>query len=277
LNIFQALILGIIQGATEFAPVSSSAHLVLVPWWLGWNIPNIVFDTTLHLGTLLAVLLYFYRDLWDIITAWVIALFRPSQRTSTAMLGWWIIIGTIPAALAGVLLKDFFERIFSAPTAVAALLIVTGIILALAERFSEPWREMADMLWLDTVLIGIAQAVDILPGISRSGATISTGLWRGLNRDQAARFSFLLSVPIILGTGMKQLIDLVRHPVVAQAANSAGAGTLELLVGGLAAAVVGVLVIRFLLKYLQRGTLYPFAVYCWAAGAITLIATLVWR
>jgi undecaprenyl-diphosphatase len=277
LNIFQALILGIVQGATEFAPVSSSAHLVLVPWWLGWTIPDVVIDTTLHLGTLVAVLLFFYRDLWDIITAWVTALFRPSQRTFTAMLGWWIILGTIPAALAGVFLKDFFESVFAAPAAVAALLIVTGFILALAERFSEPWRELPDLLWLDAVLIGIAQAVAILPGISRSGATISTGLWRGLNREQAARFSFLLSVPIILGTGLKQLFDLVRHPAVTAAAHAGGTGAPELLIGALAAAVVGLLVIRYLLKYLQRGTLYPFAIYCWAAGLISLVATLAWR
>jgi undecaprenyl-diphosphatase len=277
LNILQALILGIVQGITEFAPVSSSAHLVLVPWWLGWSIPSVVFDTTLHLGTLIAVLLFFYRDLWDIVTAWVVALFRPSQRTSTAMLGWWIIIGTIPAALAGVILKDFFESVFSTPAAVAVLLIVTGIILALAERFSERWRALPDLLWLDAVLIGVAQAVAILPGISRSGATISTAMWRGVNRDQAARFSFLLSVPIILGTGLKQLFDLVRHPALAHATSGTGAGAIELLVGAVAAAVVGVVVIRYLLKYLQRGTLYPFAVYCWAAGALSLIATLVWR
>ncbi len=277
MNIFQALILGIVQGATEFAPVSSSAHLVLVPWWLGWNIPDLVFDTTLHLGTLIAVVLFFYRDLWDIITAWVAALFQPSQRTYTAMLGWWIILGTIPAALAGVFLKDFFESVFSSPAAVAALLILTGIILALAERFSELWRELPDLLWLDALLIGVSQALAILPGISRSGATISTGLWRGLKREHAARFSFLLSIPIILGTGLKQLFDLVRHPAAAAAAQGAGTGALELLIGALAAVVVGLLVIRYLLKYLQRGTLYPFAAYCWAAGLISLVATLVWR
>jgi undecaprenyl-diphosphatase len=271
LNILQALILGIVQGATEFAPVSSSGHLVLVPWWLGWPIPGVVFDTTLHLGTVLAVVLFFYRDLLEIIVAWVTSLARPGRRTPKAMLGWWIILGTIPAALAGVLLKDFFESVFSSPAAVAALLVVTGLILAAAERFTERWRDLPGMLWLDAVLIGVAQAVAILPGISRSGATISVGLWRGFKREEAARFSFLLSVPIILGTGLKQLLDLVRHPALRQAAN--GAGAVELLVGAVAACLVGLWVIRYLLKYLQRGTLYPFAFYCWAVGLVTLIAT----
>jgi len=271
LNILQALILGIIQGATEFAPVSSSGHLVLVPWWLGWPIPNVIFDTTLHLGTVLAVILFFYRDLWEIIVAWVTSLVRPSQRTPKAMLGWWIILGTIPAALAGVLLKDFFEGAFSSPPAVAALLIVTGLILAAAERFTERWRDLPEMLWLDAVLIGVAQAVAILPGISRSGATLSAGLWRGFKREEATRFSFLLSIPIILGTGLKQLLDLIRHPALRHAAN--GAAAPELLIGAVAACVVGLWFIRYLLKYLQRGTLYPFALYCWVVGLVTLIAT----
>jgi undecaprenyl-diphosphatase len=274
LNIIQALILGIVQGATEFAPVSSSAHLVLVPWWLGWDIPGIAFDTTLHLGTLLAVVLVFYRDLWDIIVAWFTTLPRPSQWTPQALLGWWIILGTIPAALVGILLQDTFERAFSAPTAVAALLFLTGLFLAAAERYTERWRDLPDMLWLDALVIGVAQAIAILPGVSRSGATMSAGLWRGFKREETARFSFLLSVPIILGTGLKQLLDLVRHPALQQP--SVGTGTAELLIGAVAAAIVGFLTIRYLLKYLQRGALYPFAVYCCGVGLISLVGAALW-
>jgi undecaprenyl-diphosphatase len=263
-----------VQGITEFFPVSSSAHLVLAPWWFGWSIPKdfvVVFSTTLHLGTIFAVILFFYRDLWAIIVAWLQSLFYPSARTTEAYLGWWIILGTIPAALAGVLWQGFFESVFSAPVAVAALLLVTGMILALTERYTERWRNLSDILWVDALLIGIAQAFAILPGISRSGATISAGLWRGIEREQAARFSFLLSVPIIVGTGLKELLDLAQHPV------ADGPGGPVLLIGVLASAIAGYFAIHYLLKYLQHGVLYPFAVYCWAAGLASLVAaTIIW-
>lgn len=267
MNIFQALILGCVQGLTEFLPISSSAHLVLVPWWLDWGQPGLSFDAVLHLGTIVAVVVYFYRDLWRIVAAWVRALLLRGASTPTARLGWWLILGTIPAVTLGLALENFFEHLFGFPLGVAALLLVTGVILALSERLSSRVRALDDLCWVDALLIGLAQACAIAPGISRSGATIGAGLARGLKRADAARFSFLLSVPVIVGTGLKELLSLLTRPEQA--------GQWHLLAAGfLTAAVTGYLAIHFLLRYLQRRNLYPFAVYCWAVGAISLLAVL---
>ena len=266
MTIFQALILGIVQGATEFLPISSSGHLVLVPWWLGWGSLDLAFATTLHLGTVVAVIAYFYRDLWEIALAWLRSLMR-REMTSKAWLGWWLILGTVPAVVLGLALEDFLESLFGSPPAVAALLLVTGAILALSEYLGSRRRDMDDLGWLDAVIIGFAQACAIAPGLSRSGTTIAASLARGLKREDAARFSFLLSVPIIVGVGLMQLLDLASEsPQVGQLG--------ALAVGFLAASVTGYFAIRFLLRYVQRGTLYPFAIYCWAVGGISFIAAL---
>ena len=266
MDILQALILGIVQGATEFLPVSSSGHLVLVPWWLGWDPPDLVFDTTLHLGTIIAVIVFFYRDLLEIAVAWLRGLAQ-RKMTSKAWLGWWLILGTIPAALLGVLLEDFFQSLFGAPATVAGLLLVTGFILAIAERLGSRQRSLDELGWLDAVVIGCGQALAIAPGISRSGTTIAAGLLRGLRREEAARFSFLLSIPIIVGTGLVQLYHLTK------AVQPAGQTTV-LALGFVAAAVTGYLAIRFLLHYLQQHNLYPFAIYCWVVGLVSLVAAL---
>ncbi len=267
MDIFQAFILGFVQGATEFVPVSSSAHLVLVPWWLNWDSPGLQFDTILHLGTIVAVIAYFYRDLWEIVVSWVRAVLRHGTACPTSRLGWWLILGTVPAAVLGAVLEDFFEGMFGYPPGVAAFLIVTGVILALSERLGKRLRSLDDLGWLDALVIGLAQACAIAPGISRSGATIAAGLGKGLKRTDAARFSFLLSVPVILGAGLKQSYDLLTE--------STQAGQLLLLVVGfVAAAITGYLAIYFLLRYLQRRSLYPFAIYCWALGVLSLLAVL---
>ena len=245
MNLIQAIILGIVQGVTEFAPVSSSAHLVLVPWALGWPNPGIAFDTILHWGTLTAVLIYFWRDWLRIIKGFFRTLTtrgpwntRPGGRLadSDSRLAWWIIIGTIPAMVLGLAFKDFFESLFSSPPAVGALLLVTAIILVLGEqagrRARDRGRDLGRMNMVDTLLIGLAQAAAIAPGISRSGATISTGLARGLKRDDAARFSFLLGAPIILGAGLIPLLGLIQSGGLARDLPA-------LLVGFLAAAIAG--------------------------------------
>ncbi len=270
MDILQAFILGFVQGATEFLPISSSAHLVLVPWWLGWGQPGLSFDAVLHLGTIVAVVVYFYRDLWHIVVAWVRALLRREASTPTARLGWWLILGTIPAVVLGLALEASFERLFGFPLGVAALLLVTGAILAASERLGSRLRRLDDLGWLDALLIGLAQACAIAPGISRSGATIGAGLARGLKRADAARFSFLLSVPVIVGAGSKEFLDLLARPEQADQWGLLAAGFL-------AAAVTGYLAIHFLLKYLQRRSLYPFAVYCWAFGGVSLLAALLGR
>ena len=264
MNIIQALILGIVQGATEFIPISSSGHLVLAPWLLNWPEPGLVFDTIVHWGTLVAVLSFFWRDIVALATVWVRSLVERSLEQTEARLAWLIIVGTLPAALIGFLWEDFFESLFSSPGWVAALLLVTGGILALSERLGKRLRSLGDLGWLDSVLIGLAQGLSIAPGISRSGATIALGLLRGVKREAAARYSFLLSTPIIFGAGLLQLVELFQ-------AEASGVHWPSLIVGFLAAAISGYVCIRFLLAYLQRGKLYVFATYCWLAGGVSLI------
>lgn len=264
MNIIQALVLGIVQGATEFVPISSSGHLVLVPWLLDWPEPGLVFDTIVHWGTLLAILAVFWRDIIALARAWAGSLVARSLDQTEARLAWLIIVGTLPAALMGFLGEDFFESLFRSPGWVATLLLVTGAILALSERLGKRQLSMGDLSWLDSVLIGLAQGLSIAPGISRSGATIAMGLLRGVKREAAARYSFLLATPIIFGAGLLQLVELFR-------AGAGGAQLAPLIVGFLAAAISGYVCIKFLLAYLQRGRLYVFAAYCWLAGSVSLI------
>jgi undecaprenyl-diphosphatase len=274
MDLFRAIILGIIQGLTEFVPVSSSAHLVLVPWALRWPEPSVAFDAFLHWGTLSAILVYFWRDWLEVVGGFFRSLTargpwntRPGGRLRDpgSRLAWWLILGSIPAALFGLLFKDFLESLFSSPAAVGAFLLVTALILALSERFARGRRMVEQTTLADAAIIGVAQAIAIAPGISRSGATIASGISRGLSRDAAARFSFLLGAPAILGAGLLQLMHLVRDggwdapaPVIAA--------------GFLASAITGYLCINFLLGYLRRGKLYIFAVYCLVIGVAVLIA-----
>lgn len=264
MDIVQAIVLGIVQGATEFIPVSSSGHLVLVPWLLDWDSPGLVFDTVVHWGTLVAVLAYFWRDWWVLITAWLRGLFRWDWRDPNARLMWLIILGTIPAAVIGYVLEDFFEALFGEPVWVSVFLLVTAALLVLSELFGERVRELDDLRAPDALVIGLGQAAAIAPGISRSGATIAVGVFRGLKRAPAARFSFLLSTPIILGAGLFKLANLLSEP-------DPMAQIPALVVGFLAAAIAGYLCIWLLLRYLQRGKLYPFALYCAWVGISCLI------
>jgi undecaprenyl-diphosphatase len=259
MDIFRAIVLGLVQGATEFLPISSSAHLVLLPWLLGWEKPSLEFDTIVHWGTLSAVLSLFWRDLLAISRAWLRGLFRRRIEEDEAKLAWFIIIGTIPGVLAGAFLEDFFESLFGSPSLVALMLLVTGLILSTSELIERRWREREPLTFLDSFIIGVAQACAISPGISRSGATIAMGLICGLKREEATRFSFLLSTPIILGAGLLQLVNLFR-------AGEIKAQFPLLLIGFLTSTVSGWLCIKFLLSYLKRGRLYPFAIYCWLAG-----------
>ena len=277
MNIIQAIILGILQGATEFIPVSSSAHLVLVPWVLGWPSPGLFFDTMLHWGTLAAVVIYFWRDWIAIIKGFVRSLRQtgpwssaPGGRLTDAnnRLAWAIILGSVPAVILGFLFEDYFESLFSSPTAVGAFLIVTAAILSISERLGRRVRTLDRITIVDSLAIGLAQAAAIAPGISRSGATIAAGLGRGLTRDAAARFSFLLGTPAILGAGILQLLGLLQGADATTAWPAAIAGMLM-------AAVVGYLCIKFLLAYLRRGSLYIFAGYCALVGLAVVIANLI--
>ena len=265
MNLFQALLLGVLQGATEFLPVSSSGHLVLIPWLLGWESPGLAFDAMVHWGTALAVIIYFWRDWVDLVAEALRSL--PRIWDGEARLAWLIILGTLPAAIIGYLLEDFFERMFSRPVAAAGFLLVTVALLVASERLGRRERGLDDLAWRDALIIGAAQALAIFPGISRSGATIAAGLTRGLEREPAARFSFLLATPIILGAGLFKGVELVQMGgLMAQAP--------ALIVGFVTAALVGLGCIHFLLSYLRRRRLYPFAAYCALVGLACLLVAL---
>lgn len=271
---FRAAVLGLVQGLTEFVPVSSSGHLVLVPFLLRWPIPDLSFDVAVHLGTALGVIIYFARDLAGIVTGSLRSALRRGSEEDAAnarLLGF-LAIGSIPAGLAGLLLEGLFEDLFTdgesvddagAPV-VAIFLLGTAVILWIAEavharRAEDSGRELRDIGVLDALLIGVFQAFAIAPGLSRSGSTIAAGVFRGLRRDAAARFSFLLSIPAILGAGLVALPDI-----------PADADLGPMLAGAAVAAVTGFAAVSLLLRYLRTRTMRPFAVYCVAFAAISL-------
>lgn len=261
MTIIQALILGLVQGATEFLPVSSSAHLVLVPWLLKWESPGLVFDTVLHLGTLLAVIIYFRKDILQIIVGVLNTLKARNLDDPHGKLGWLIVAGTIPAALIGYLFESRFEQLFGSPAIVLGFLFVTGLILFITERISAKIRLIESLTWKDALLIGLAQAAAIAPGISRSGSTIAAGLALGIKREAATRFSFLLVMPIILGAGILKLKDAFE-------VGFSGSETTMLLIGFTAAAISGYAAISYLLAFVRKHSLYVFAGYCWAVVLI---------
>ncbi len=262
---FQALILGAVQGFTEFLPISSSAHLVLVPTLLGWRRPSLAFDILLHGASLVAVLVYFRAELGQILAG----LRRPGP--GRRLLGL-LVVATIPAAAIGLFLAEPLERTFDRPRAVAIELMATGLILLAAETFARRRRmrsqeedstaeDLAGAVRARSALaIGVAQAVAILPGISRSGVTIAAGLGTGLSRSQAARFSFLMSIPALAGAAILKLPELPRLDL--------GAG--PLIAGFLASLISSYLAIGGMIGYLQRRGLHPFAIYCLVAGPLAL-------
>lgn len=241
-----AATLGIVQGLGEFLPISSSAHLILAPWFFGWPDPGLTFDVALHVGTLVAVVAYFWSDLLRL------AIAAPRPRTPDGRLFWLLLLGAIPGAIAGVLLDDLAEQAFRSPLLIAGTLSLMGLALLAADRIGATDREMHDIGPLDALLIGAAQALAIVPGVSRSGITIAVARARGIERATAARFSFLLGIPLIAGAALFKLRHLADTP---------GALTGPFLVGVLAAALVGAASIAFLLRYLQRAGLGLFVLY----------------
>lgn len=272
MDIIQAIILGMVQGLTEFLPVSSSAHLVFFTDLL--HIPqNVAFDTLLHLGTLVAVVGFFWKDLVRIISSFfssVLDIFRGRfkqglEEKPFKKLSWLLVVGTIPAGLMGILLKNEFEALFNSILYVGFFLIITGLLLWGAERVKPGDKDVKDISFTNALVIGVAQGIAIAPGISRSGATIAAGLFSGLNRELAARFSFLLSIPAILGAALVQAKDIT----------SFDASTAVLIAGFLSAAIFGYLAIKLLLKIIKERSLMIFAYYCWIVGVIVIILSLV--
>lgn len=267
-DLFKAFVLGLVQGASEFLPVSSSGHLVIVPWLFGWPTSTLLFDTVVHLGTLLSILAVFGRDFVAIIQATLRSLpvlFKTRGLTSSltdnnARLGWFIVLGSVPAAITGLLFKDALERLYHTPQAAAFFLAVTALLLAGSEwmnRNAGARAPLAAMSLRQSLLIGLAQAAALAPGISRSGTTIAAALAQGLRREAAARYSFLLGAPAFLGAGLLQVVDtLAVEPSAVLAELPA------LLVGFITSAVCGYAAIRFLLAYVRRNSLYLFSGYC---------------
>ncbi len=270
MTVFQAIILGIVQGLTEFLPVSSSAHLVLVPSAFGWDFDPafaFAFDVLVQMGTLLAVIVYFAPTLREILVAvWSGLRARRPLADPLARLGWLILLATVPAVIAGLLFHDVVEAAFGNTTAVLFFLLFTGAVLAGSDRFGRQQRTLDQLSGVDAIAVGAAQALALLPGISRSGSTISAGLLRGLQRAEAARLSFLMSIPVMIGAGLvglKDLTDLSPDPEL----------LLPVAIGFLTAAVVGYLTIRWLLAYLAGHRLTVFAAYCFIVGILGLVLT----
>lgn len=262
MNVIQALTLGVTQGLTEFLPISSSAHLVLVPWFLGWEDPGLAFDTALHAGTLVAVMAYFRQDLVQLALSWVKSL-RGFDRTDPYQkLSWLVIFGCLPAIAAGLLLEGAIATVFRSPYWIAGMMIGVALLIALAEKVTQQVRSWKEMNLKDALVIGAAQACALIPGTSRSGSTIAAGLFMGLKREDAARFSFLLGFPVILGSAVFQGKKLLASP--------AGSEPLILLLGVAASAISGYFCIRFLIRYLQKHGMAPFIVYRLALGLLIL-------
>lgn len=248
-----AAVWGLVQGLTEFLPISSSGHLVLVPAIFGFEEPGLAASVMLHVGTLLAVLAYFRRD--------ILKLFHLRRDPEARRILLLLVIGTIPAAIVGLALNGPIEAVFTEPWLVAIALMVTGVVLLFSLLVARGTRLLAQARWTDGLVVGLAQAFALLPGISRSGMTITAGMAQGLQRREAARYSFLLSIPAIAGAGLLDGLDLVES----------GGFSADLLVGMVVAAVVGYLAIALLIRVLVRVGLLPFALYCLAFGAVAYV------
>ncbi|HUI56393.1 MAG TPA: undecaprenyl-diphosphatase UppP [Bryobacteraceae bacterium] len=270
--ILQVIVLGVIQGLTEFLPVSSTAHLYLTSWFLGWQAEALNYDIMLHLGTLLAVLLYFFKDWVQIVgQGFGIEVGHDSELHHNHMLLWLLAIGTIPIGLVGYVFKEQAETTWRSPWVIGAMLIVVGIFLWLAENWSRKVRDLASMTLLDSVVIGVGQALAVVPGTSRSGITISAGLFRNLTRESAARFSFLLSTPAIAGAAAKTLWDMHKQHVLHSVLET------PFIVGVLVSGLTGCLVIAWFLHYLRRAGLRPFVYYRLIFGIIVLALAFIRR
>lgn len=260
-----AAILGVVQGLTEVLPISSSAHLILIPRFLHWPESGLTFDVALHLGTLLALCLYFWRDIIELCLNFFSALAGKGLHSPASRLPFCIIAGTIPAAIAGKTLEEPIERIFrSSPMIIASVLILFALILAFADTTgAKRWR-MDRITLKAALLIGLAQSLALVPGVSRSGITITAALLIGFNRESAARFSFLLSLPIVAGAGLLKLGHLAQDGIPQGEA-------LPMLIGIATSALFGYLSVAFLLRLVQRASLYPFVWYRLLAGGATIV------
>lgn len=267
-TLIEAIVLGIVQGLAEFLPISSSGHLILVPWLAGWPSHGLTFDLALHLGTSAALLGYFWRD-WLALAQGVLAglTSAKARQSDDWRLAWLIVLGCIPAAVVGVLFEDVIETTVRQPALIATLLMVFGVVMLVADRVGRKQRVLNQVTLTDALVIGCAQVLALMPGVSRSGITLTAGLFQGLDRSAAARFSFLLSAPITIAAALFKLRILLREPL-------SGSEVVVFLVGIVTAGVVGALAIGFLLRYIQRQPLDAFVWYRLLFGAFVLTTAL---
>ncbi len=265
MNILHALVLGALQGLTEVLPISSSAHLILVPKLLGWAESGLTFDVALHLGTFIALALYFWRDIFDLIYNFIGSLSGKGFQTPGNRLPWYIIIATIPAAIVGKSFEEPIEEIFRhSPTIICTVLMAFALLLAFADTTGAKRWKLDRITLKSATLVGLAQCLALIPGVSRSGITITAALLLGFNRETSARFSFLLSLPIVFGAAVLKVGHLLKTGIPP-------GETTPLLVGVASSAVFGYLSVMFLLKLVQRYSLYPFVWYRLAVGVLFLI------
>lgn len=255
----QALILGIVQGVTELLPISSSAHLAIIPWLFNWNIPE-YFDVALHFGTLLAIALFFWND-WMILIKGAYNQVIHKQKNSDARMFWYIVIATIPGGIIGFLLDHFMEDALTKPLIIAIALIIMGIILYMVDKNAPSKTTYKDINFRQTFLIGVSQSLAFIPGVSRSGVTMTTARAMGIERESAAKYSFMLSAPIVLAATVLKMKDFVFNA--------------EFFIGVISSFLVGAFVIKFLLKYLQKGSFKVFAIYRVIFGLIIIANILI--
>ena len=270
MDFLYSVILGAIQGLTEFWPVSSSGHLVIAHDLLDFEFSSdLGFDVALHLGTLLALLVFFYKDIYRYILSFIKSFANWNiKKDLDQRIAWYIFVATFPAAIAGYFLDDIAETLFRNLWLVAGMLVLFGIFFIIFEKLFPKIYELDKLSWYGAILIGVAQAIALVPGVSRSGITIITGMSQGLKRSVAAKFSFLLSIPIVFGAGLKKILDV-------SAEGLAGSEWAVMAVGFIVSASVGYLAIKFLLKYLQNNPLNVFAYYRFALAAVVIIYAVV--
>ena len=274
MSVFQAFILGLTQGLTEFLPISSSAHLIIIPWLFNWHFLldhpefNKTFDVALHAGTFLAVLAYFWRDIVELLRAWGGSIARRSIRTPQERLVWLLLVSTIPAGFIGVAFESFVEDRLGKPYLIAIMMFVFALVMWYVDMHARLQRDIKKVGLVDALLIGFAQALALAPGVSRSGITMVMGMARGFTREAAARYSFLLTIPVIGGAAAYKAVQVAHHGLPAGAA-------LPFVVGMATAAVSGFAAVWFLLAYLRRHNFAPFVLYriLAAAAILVIIAT----
>ncbi len=262
MDTLHTILLALLQGLTEFLPISSSAHLILLPRLLGWSDQGLAFDVAVHVGTLMAVVFYFRHDVQRLLGAWFASCLS-GQMTTDARLAWLLLLGTVPVVVAGLLLHDVVETYLRSPLVIALATIGFGILLGVADRYGRQVRSEESLTLMDVIWIGLAQALALIPGTSRSGITMTAALALGLTRSAAARFSFLLSIPVILMAGVYESLNLLQQ--------SAPVAWREILLGTAVAAVSAYLCIHFFMRLIERIGMLPFVVYRLLLGGFLLL------